>query len=69
MGRRSRFQRHKNRGPGAADSPSTIQEPKRYLQDFDRLQKTARMICRIQVRPFDYMVKAGQAGHQKVFPG
>ncbi|MGA3068228.1 MAG: MBL fold metallo-hydrolase [Tepidisphaeraceae bacterium] len=28
--------------PGAPDSPSTIQETKRYLQDFDRLQKTAR---------------------------
>jgi glyoxylase-like metal-dependent hydrolase (beta-lactamase superfamily II) len=26
--------------PGAPDSPSTIQETKRYLQDFDRLQKT-----------------------------
>ena len=27
--------------PGATDSPSTIQDTKRYLQDFDRLQKTA----------------------------
>ncbi|HEV2729946.1 MAG TPA: MBL fold metallo-hydrolase, partial [Terriglobales bacterium] len=27
--------------PGASDSPSTILETKRYLQDFDRLQKTA----------------------------
>jgi len=27
--------------PGAPDSPSTIQETKHYLQDFDRLQKTA----------------------------
>jgi glyoxylase-like metal-dependent hydrolase (beta-lactamase superfamily II) len=27
--------------PGAPDSPSTIEETKRYLQDFDRLQKTA----------------------------
>src|SRR6202021_1881009 len=27
--------------PGAPDSPETIQETKRYLQDFDRLQKTA----------------------------
>ncbi len=27
--------------PGAPDSPSTIQETKRYLEDFDRLQKTA----------------------------
>ena len=26
--------------PGAPDSPSTIQDTKRYLQDFDRLQKT-----------------------------
>ena len=26
---------------GAPDSPSTIHETKRYLQDFDRLQKTA----------------------------
>jgi len=26
--------------PGAPDSPSTIQETKRYLQDFDRVQKT-----------------------------
>ena len=28
--------------PGAPDSPSTIQDTKRYLQDFDRLQKTAK---------------------------
>jgi glyoxylase-like metal-dependent hydrolase (beta-lactamase superfamily II) len=28
--------------PGAPDSPSTIQETKRYLQDFDRMQKTAK---------------------------
>jgi glyoxylase-like metal-dependent hydrolase (beta-lactamase superfamily II) len=28
--------------PGAPDSPSTIQDSKRYLQDFDRLQKTAK---------------------------
>jgi len=27
--------------PGAPDSPSAIQETKRYLQDFDRVQKTA----------------------------
>jgi glyoxylase-like metal-dependent hydrolase (beta-lactamase superfamily II) len=27
--------------PGAPDSPSAIQETKRYLQDFDRLQKIA----------------------------
>jgi glyoxylase-like metal-dependent hydrolase (beta-lactamase superfamily II) len=27
--------------PGAPDSPAAIQETKRYLQDFDRLQKTA----------------------------
>ena len=27
--------------PGAPDSPSAIQETKRYLQDFDRLQKSA----------------------------
>ena len=27
--------------PGAPDSPSTIQATRRYLQDFDRLQKTA----------------------------
>ena len=27
--------------PGAPDSPSTIQDTKRYLLDFDRLQKTA----------------------------
>jgi len=26
---------------GAPDSPSTIQDTKRYLEDFDRLQKTA----------------------------
>jgi hypothetical protein len=25
--------------------------------------------CRIQVWPFDYMVKAGQPARQKVFPG
>ncbi|HTC50047.1 MAG TPA: MBL fold metallo-hydrolase [Candidatus Aquilonibacter sp.] len=28
--------------PGAPDSPSTIEDTKRYLQDFDRLQKTAK---------------------------
>ena len=28
--------------PGAPDSPSTIQDTKRNLQDFDRLQKTAK---------------------------
>src|ERR1700723_532358 len=28
--------------PGAPDSPSAIQDTKRYLQDFDRLQKTAK---------------------------
>jgi glyoxylase-like metal-dependent hydrolase (beta-lactamase superfamily II) len=28
--------------PGAPDSPSAIGETKRYLQDFDRLQKTAK---------------------------
>ena len=28
--------------PGAPDSPSTIQDTKRYLQDFDRLQKAAK---------------------------
>ena len=27
--------------PGAPDSPSTIQDTKRYLEDFDRLRKTA----------------------------
>ena len=27
--------------PGVPDSPSTIQDTKRYLEDFDRLQKTA----------------------------
>ncbi|HEX8818122.1 MAG TPA: MBL fold metallo-hydrolase [Terriglobales bacterium] len=27
---------------GAPDSPSTIQETKRYLEDFDRLQRTAK---------------------------
>src|ERR1700689_1001989 len=27
--------------PGAPDSPSTIQDTRRYLEDFDRLQKTA----------------------------
>jgi hypothetical protein len=27
--------------PGAPDSPSTIQDTKRYLQHFDRLQKSA----------------------------
>jgi glyoxylase-like metal-dependent hydrolase (beta-lactamase superfamily II) len=27
---------------GAPDSPSTIQDTKRYLQDFDRVQKTAK---------------------------
>jgi hypothetical protein len=27
------------------------------------------MICRIRVRAFDYMVKAGQPALQKVFPG
>jgi len=28
--------------PGAPDSPSAIQDTKRYLQDFNRVQKTAR---------------------------
>jgi hypothetical protein len=28
--------------PGAPDSPSTIEDSKRYLQDFDRLKKTAK---------------------------
>jgi glyoxylase-like metal-dependent hydrolase (beta-lactamase superfamily II) len=28
--------------PGAPDSPSAIQDTKRYLQDFDRLQKSAK---------------------------
>src|SRR6202521_4287172 len=28
--------------PGAPDSPSAIQDTKRYLQDFDQLQKTAK---------------------------
>ena len=28
--------------PGAPDSPSTIQDTKRYIEDFDRLQKTAK---------------------------
>jgi glyoxylase-like metal-dependent hydrolase (beta-lactamase superfamily II) len=28
--------------PGAPDSPSTIQDTKRYLQDFDRLRETAK---------------------------
>ena len=28
--------------PGAPDSPSAIQDTKRYLQDFDRLQKTGK---------------------------
>jgi len=27
--------------PGAPDSPSAIEDTKRYLLDFDRLQKTA----------------------------
>jgi len=27
--------------PGAPDSPSAIHDTKRYLQDYDRLQKTA----------------------------
>ena len=27
--------------PGAPDSPSAIQDTKRYLQDFDRLQRIA----------------------------
>ena len=27
--------------PGAPDSPSTIEDTKRYLQDFDRVKKTA----------------------------
>src|SRR6202140_5668590 len=30
-----------HKSTGATDSPSTIQDTKRYLQDFDRLQKTA----------------------------
>ena len=33
--------RRSQEAPGAPDSPSTIQDTKRYLEDFDRLQKTA----------------------------
>jgi hypothetical protein len=32
----------KSQKTGAPDSPSTIHDTKRYLQDFDRLQKTAK---------------------------
>ena len=31
-----------HRRPGAPDTPSTIQDTKRYLEDFDRVQKTAK---------------------------
>ena len=31
--------------------------------------KISRTVCRIPVRAFDYMVKAGQPARQKVFPG
>ncbi len=42
----------------------TQQEPERqFLQE--RIRQST---CRIQVRPFDYMVKAGQPARQKVFP-
>jgi hypothetical protein len=34
--------------PGAPDSPSAIQDTKRYLQDFDRLQKTVTWRCSIR---------------------
>ena len=34
-------ERERTIAPGAPDSPSTIEETKRYLQDFDRLQKAA----------------------------
>ena len=37
--------------PGAPDSPSTTQDTKRYLQDFDRVQKTAKS----DQEPFDQM--------------
>jgi glyoxylase-like metal-dependent hydrolase (beta-lactamase superfamily II) len=39
--------------PGAPDSPSTIEETKRYLQDFDRLQRTAKSDQEL----FDQMTK------------
>ena len=35
---------------GAADSPSTIQDTRRYLQDFDRLQKTRRLTMSCSIR-------------------
>ena len=39
--------------PVAPDSPSAIQETKRYLQDFDRVQKTATS----EQELFDQMTK------------
>ncbi len=42
---------------GAPDSPSTIQDTKRYLEDFDRLQKTAKSDQRA-VRSDDGVVPA-----------
>jgi glyoxylase-like metal-dependent hydrolase (beta-lactamase superfamily II) len=46
--------------PGALDSPSTIQDTKRYLQDFDRLQKTAtselsRVTGKVDSRPISLL--------------
>ncbi len=57
--------------PGAPDSPSTIPETKRYLQDFDRLQKTAKSDQEL----FDQMTKlyphwvANQSWLMFGFPG
>jgi hypothetical protein len=44
--------------PGAPDSPSTIQDTKRYLQDFDRVQKTAKS----DQEPFDQMTGLSRLG-------
>jgi glyoxylase-like metal-dependent hydrolase (beta-lactamase superfamily II)/predicted enzyme related to lactoylglutathione lyase len=48
--------------PGAPDSPSTIQETKRYLQDFDQLQKTANSEREL----FDQMTELPTLGSQSV---
>ncbi|MGA9505413.1 MAG: MBL fold metallo-hydrolase [Terriglobales bacterium] len=57
--------------PGAPDSPSTIQDTKRYLEDFDRVQKTAKS----EQELFDQMTKlyphwvANQSWLMFGFPG
>ena len=49
----------------------TQQEPERQFpqQRIRQLKEIVSTTCRIPVRPFDYMVKAGQPIRHKLFPG